>query len=271
MSYRDLFDIAGRRILVTGATGILGRHYCNGFAELGAHLCLVDLDANACETLARELADKHGIKAIGLGVNIADRAQVVRLAQDAEDKLGPIDILLNNAASKGKSLEAFFAPVEEYSDETWREIMQVNLDGVFYVAQQIGARMAERGHGSIIQVASIYGVVGPDQRIYEGSEYMGRPINTPPVYSASKAGVIGLTRYLATYWAGKGVRVNTLTPGGVESGQNERFQRQYASRAPLGRMAHEREMVGAAIFLASDASQYITGHNLIVDGGWSIW
>jgi NAD(P)-dependent dehydrogenase (short-subunit alcohol dehydrogenase family) len=132
--------------------------------------------------------------------------------------------------------------------------------------------MARRGGGgSIIQTASIYGIVAPDQRIYEGSEYHGRPINTPAVYSASKAGVIGLTRHLATYWAERGVRVNTLTPGGVSSGQNSEFSRRYAARVPLGRMAEADDMVGAAVFLASDASLYVTGQNIVVDGGLSAW
>jgi NAD(P)-dependent dehydrogenase (short-subunit alcohol dehydrogenase family) len=149
--------------------------------------------------------------------------------------------------------------------------MAVNLDGMFLVAREIGQRMARRGGGSIIQTASIYGALAPDQRIYEGSEYLGRPINTPPVYSASKAGVIGLTRHLAAYWADKGVRVNAITPGGVESGQNDTFQRRYAARVPMGRMARRDEMVGALIFLASDASSYITGQNIMVDGGLSAW
>ena len=131
--------------------------------------------------------------------------------------------------------------------------------------------MATQGLGSIIQTASIYAVVGPDQRIYEGSLYEGRPINTPPVYSASKAGVVGLTKYLATYWGGKGVRVNTLTPGGVASGQNETFVGRYSARVPLGRMADSKEIATALVFLASDASSYITGQNLIVDGGLSAW
>jgi NAD(P)-dependent dehydrogenase (short-subunit alcohol dehydrogenase family) len=149
--------------------------------------------------------------------------------------------------------------------------MAVNLDGMFLVARTIGAGMAMRGKGTIIQTASIYGVVGPDQRIYEGSEYLGRAINTPPVYSASKAGIIGLTRYLATYWGAAGVRVNTLTPGGVESGQNVEFTRRYSERVPVGRMARADEMVSALIFLASDASSYVTGQNIIVDGGLSAW
>jgi NAD(P)-dependent dehydrogenase (short-subunit alcohol dehydrogenase family) len=142
---------------------------------------------------------------------------------------------------------------------------------MFLVAQAIGSAMAARGAGSIIQTASIYGLLAPDQRIYEGSEYNGRPINTPAVYTASKAGVIGLTRHLATYWGPRGVRVNTLTPGGVSSGQNNTFSQRYSARIPLGRMAEADDLVGAAVFLASDASRYVTGQNLIIDGGLSAW
>jgi NAD(P)-dependent dehydrogenase (short-subunit alcohol dehydrogenase family) len=149
--------------------------------------------------------------------------------------------------------------------------MAVNLDGMFNVAQVFGAQMAERSYGSIVQTASIYGLMGPDQRIYEGSEYLGRAINTPAVYTASKAGVIGLTKHLATYWAARGVRVNTLTPGGVESGQNDTFKQRYGARVPLGRMARADEMVGAMLFLVSDAASYVTGQNIAVDGGLSAW
>jgi NAD(P)-dependent dehydrogenase (short-subunit alcohol dehydrogenase family) len=168
-------------------------------------------------------------------------------------------------------LEAFFAPIEDYELTTWREVMAVNLDAMFVVAQEIGKRMVSRGKGSIIQTASIYGIMAPDPRIYEGSYYLGREINTPPVYAASKAGVVGLSKYLATLWAPANVRVNTLVPGGVESGQNETFKQRYAARVPLGRMANAEEMVGALIYLASDASSYVTGHTLVVDGGLSAW
>jgi NAD(P)-dependent dehydrogenase (short-subunit alcohol dehydrogenase family) len=150
--------------------------------------------------------------------------------------------------------------------------MGVNIDGMFLMAQAAGRQMVAQGRGgSIIQTASIYGVVAPDQRIYEGSEYLGRPINTPAAYSASKAAVIGLTRYLASYWGANAIRVNTLTPGGVESGQNEVFSRKYSARVPLARMARADEMQSALLFLASDASSYMTGQNLIVDGGLTCW
>ena len=150
--------------------------------------------------------------------------------------------------------------------------MAVNLDGMFLVAQAVGKQMVAQGRGgSIIQTASIYGVMAPDHRIYEGSFYLGHQINTPAVYAASKAAVIGLTKYLATYWADKGIRVNTLTPGGTESGQNDEFIRRYSARIPLNRMANAHEMVGALLYLAADASSYVTGQNIIVDGGLDAW
>jgi NAD(P)-dependent dehydrogenase (short-subunit alcohol dehydrogenase family) len=266
-SYRALFDLAGKTAVITGACGILGRRFAEGFAEFGADLALVDLDEAAAGALAAELTRRHKAKAVGIACDVADPAAVKRLAE----RVGGAQILMNNAATKGSDLDAFFAPMEEFDLGTWREIMAVNLDGMFLVAQAIGGRMAERGGGSIIQTASIYGLLAPDPRIYEGSEYNGRAINTPAVYTASKAGVIGLTRHLATHWAPRGVRVNTLTPGGVASGQNSEFNRRYAARIPLGRMAEADDMVGAALFLASDASRYVTGQNIAVDGGLSAW
>jgi NAD(P)-dependent dehydrogenase (short-subunit alcohol dehydrogenase family) len=270
-TYRTLFSLAGKVALVTGGAGILGRGFCAGLADCGADVAVVDLDEGAARALAEELAATYGVRSIGIAADIADPAAVQGMAERAERELGPVAVLHNNAATKGGDLGKFLAPLEDYELETWREIMAVNLDGMFLVAREIGQRMARRGGGSIIQTASIYGALAPDQRIYEGSEYLGRPINTPPVYSASKAGVIGLTRHLAAYWADKGVRVNAITPGGVESGQNDTFQRRYAARVPMGRMAHRDEMVGALIFLASDASSYITGQNIMVDGGLSAW
>ena len=270
-SYRGLFDLNGKTAVITGACGILGRRFAAGLAEFGADLALVDLDAAATEKFAGEIADRHRVRAAGVTCDIADPDAVRAMAETVEATLGPVSILMNNAATKGKDVDAFFAPVERFDLATWREVMAVNLDGMFLVAQAIGARMAEEGGGSIIQTASIYGLLAPDQRIYEGSEYNGRAINTPAVYTASKAGVIGLTRHLATYWADRGVRVNTLTPGGVSSGQNSEFSRRYAARIPLGRMAEADDMVGTAIFLASDASRYITGQNIAVDGGLSAW
>jgi NAD(P)-dependent dehydrogenase (short-subunit alcohol dehydrogenase family) len=270
-TYHRLFDLGGKTAVITGACGILGRRFAAGLAEFGAALAVVDLDQGATAALAREIEGRYGVPARDIACDIADPAEVRGMVETVEATLGAPAILMNNAATKGGNLDAFFAPVERFDLATWREIMAVNLDGMFLVAQAIGAGMAERGYGSIIQTASIYGVMAPDQRIYEGSLYNGRSINTPAVYSASKAGVIGLTRHLAAYWAPRGVRVNTLTPGGVASGQNDEFARRYSARVPMGRMAEADDLVGAAVFLASDASRYVTGQNIIVDGGLSAW
>lgn len=269
---QQLFSLKGKNAIVTGAAGILGRRFCMGLAEFGANVALVDLDQDAVNIFARELSDGYGVKAVGIACDISSPESVRNMVAKSVTELGEVNILHNNAAGKSNDLDAFFAPFEEYSLEQWREIMSVNIDGMFLVAQAVGKQMVMQGKGgSIIQTASIYGIMAPDQRIYEGSFYMGRQINTPAVYSASKAAVVGLTKYLATYWSEKGIRVNTLTPGGVESGQNEEFKRNYSARIPLGRMAQRDEMVGALIYLASDASSYVTGHNLIVDGGLQAW
>lgn len=262
-----LFDLSGRTAIVTGGCGILGQHFCKGLATHGANVVVVDLQQEAADALAVQLPGKP----LAYALDITDEASVKTMVQDVEKQYGRIDILHNNAAAKPKELARFFDSPETFSMDIWREVMQVNLDALFVVARHVGGYMAQQGSGSIIQTASIYGVLGPDSRIYEGSDYMGHQINTPPVYSASKAGVVGLTKYLATHWAEKNVRVNTLTPGGVESGQNDTFKQKYSARIPLGRMAQPQEMVGALLFLASDASSYITGQNIMVDGGLSAW
>jgi NAD(P)-dependent dehydrogenase (short-subunit alcohol dehydrogenase family)/CMP-N-acetylneuraminic acid synthetase len=267
---RGRFDLAGKVAVVTGGAGILGRHFATALAEHGAAVAIIDID-DAVNEMSASIREKFAGRAIGIPCDITVEHAVRAAADRIERELGPIDILLNNAATKSRDLAAFFEPTESYGLDTWREVMAVNIDAMFLVAREIGGRMAKRQRGSIIQTSSIYGVVAPDPRIYEGSQYLNRPINTPPVYSASKAAVIGLTRHLATYWGPFNVRVNAITPGGVESGQNDTFKTRYSERVPLGRMAQADEMVGALILLASDASSYITGQNIIVDGGLTAW
>ncbi len=272
ISQKALFNLSGKTALVTGASGILGRHFCNGLAEAGADVALVDIRADAVTELAGEIATKHDVKAQGFVCDVSDPASVAQMVAAVVAAFGHIDILHNNAAGKSDDLDAFFAPFEDYAFAQWRQIMAVNLDGMFLVAQAVGKQMVVQGKGgSIIQTSSIYGLMGPDQRIYEGSFYLGRQINTPAVYSASKAGIIGLTKYLATYWADKGIRVNAIAPGGAESGQNDEFMRRYSARIPMGRMAKPHEIVGALLYLASDASSYVTGQTIAVDGGLDAW
>lgn len=269
--FRGLFDLTGRVAVVTGGTGILGRRFTAALADHGASVAILDLDADAVRGSAEELRGEYGVPAAGFVCDVADPTSVRETIDAVEAALGPIDVLHNNAASKSSSLEGFFAPLEDVSLETWREVMAVNLDGMFLVAREVGTRMVERRRGSIVQTASIYGVVAPDQRIYEGSSYLGMRISSPVVYSASKAGVVGLTRHLAAEWGPHNVRVNTLVPGGVRSGQNDTFLQRYSQRVPLGRMADADEMAGGLVFLASDASTYVTGQTLVVDGGLSAW
>ena len=267
----DLFDIAGKVAVVTGGAGLLGQVFCQALVTAGASVAIIDIDKNKADQTAKEIKKDKNQKVLAFACDIASPDSVSSMVKEVVNQLGRIDILLNNAASKGSNLDQFFTPFENYSLQTWREVMAVNIDGLFLVAQSVGNQMKAQGGGSIIQISSIYGVVAPDQRIYEGSEYNGRAINTPAVYSVSKAAVLGLTSYLSTYWADSKIRVNTLTPGGIASGQNNEFSKKYSNRVPLGRMGEATELTGALIYLASDASSYVTGQNIIVDGGLSAW
>ncbi|WP_417821473.1 SDR family oxidoreductase [Terasakiella sp.] len=262
-----------KNIVITGALGILGQVLCKTIAQSGAQVAVLDLDKEACEKFAAQLpiTTQNGVH-IGVGCDVRDPGSVSLSIEQICANFENVHGLLNNAATKTNNLNDFFEPFETYDLKTWQEVMSVNIDGMFLMAQAIGKHMGEKNiAGSIVQTASIYGVVGPDQRIYDGSYYMDREINTPAVYSASKAAVIGLSQYLATYWGDKGIRVNSLTPGGVESGQNNVFSKKYSQRVPLGRMASADEIAYAANFLLSDASSYINGQNLIVDGGLTAW
>ena len=262
-------SLAGQVALVTGGGGILGDHFCRGLVAAGAHVAVVDISLEA----ASRVAGEAGVETtVPFACDVADPASVARCVAAVLARFGRIDVLVNNAATKTRDVRAFFAPFETYSLDTWREVMSVNIDGMFLMAQAVGREMVAAGRGGrIVQTASIYGLVGPDSRIYEGSDYLGGPINTPAVYSASKAGVIGLTKWLATHWASANIRVNCLVPGGVGSGQNSVFGEKYSARVPMGRMARAEEMVGPLLFLTSEASSYVTGQVLAADGGWTAW
>jgi len=267
----DRFSLTGKVAIVTGGTGILGSASCRALSEHGARVVVLDRDQEACRALAGELSES-GNSALGLAVDIRNKSAIDEMVKKVVETFGRIDVLHNNAAWKSEDLSKFFAPFETYDLETWRDVFSVNVDGAMMMAQACGEQMIkQQSGGSIINVCSIYGISAPDQRIYEGSEYNGRPINTPGSYCASKAALVGLSQYLATYWGKDKIRVNILTPGGVESGQNQTFQDNYNRRVPLGRMASKEDLMGALVFLASDASQYVTGQNLVVDGGLTCW
>ncbi len=261
-----MFDLNGKVVVITGGAGILGSRMSRALADQQASVAIVDRAGAGAEALAAAIGQPARVR--GYAGDVTDRSALAALAARVETELGPVDVLVNNVATKS---ENFFEPFETFPLADWNEVMNVNTTGVMLSCQVFGAAMAKRGRGSIVTTLSIYGIAAPDQRIYEGSMYEGRAINTPAVYSASKAALLGLTRYLAAYWGHRGVRVNAITPGGVASGQNEEFSRRYSARVPLGRMAKVDEMSGAVVYLASDASSYVTGHNLVVDGGLTVW
>jgi NAD(P)-dependent dehydrogenase (short-subunit alcohol dehydrogenase family) len=268
----NLFSLEGKTALVTGALGLLGKHHCHALAEAGASVVAADLDPRQAHTFAAELEEQYGHGALGVATNITDPGSVESLKVQTLRRFMGIDVLVNNAAVDDVFVAAGREEVrfENYPLELWRRSLDVNVTGTFLCSQIIGAEMARRGQGSIINIASTYGIVAPDQSIYEkpdGSQTFFKS----PAYPTTKGAVISLTRYLATYWGRSGVRVNSLSPGGVENSQEHYFIRNYSARTPLGRMAKPTDYKGAIVFLSSDASSYMTGANLIVDGGWTAW
>jgi NAD(P)-dependent dehydrogenase (short-subunit alcohol dehydrogenase family) len=276
----DLFRLDGRVALVTGGAGLLGRRYCEALMQAGAQVVIGDLDGERAEALALELDAKRA-GALGLRLDVTSQASVTEAVEHVLHKFNRLDILVNNAAltvrggSERVSPADYFAPFEDYKLEVWEQALQTNLTGMLLCAQAAGRQMLSqqpRG-GVIVNISSTYGVVAPDQRLYEGvkSPYANTSFNTPVSYAVTKTAVLGLTRYLATYWGDKQIRVNALTPHGVFDNHDESFVRNFVYRSPMGRMARNDEYRGALLFLVSDASSYMTGANLIVDGGWTAW
>ncbi len=265
-SFCELASLEGRVALVTGGAGHIGRHAAACLAELGARVAIVDLDAEACNATARKIGEKWGNEAAGFDADIEDEASVRDLPRRVRDRLARLDILVNCAALVGTSgLEGWAVDFEKQSPDTWRRALETNLTGPFCLAQAAAGDLRASGHGAIVNVASIYGLVGPDWRLYEDTD-----MGNPAAYAASKGGLIQLTRWLATTLAPE-VRVNAIAPGGVFRATSEPFLSRYVAKTPLGRMAGEEDFKGAIGFLASDLSAYVTGQCLAVDGGWTAW
>jgi NAD(P)-dependent dehydrogenase (short-subunit alcohol dehydrogenase family) len=263
----DLFDLDQRVAIITGAAGLLGEQHAIALSDFGASVILTDIKGKPCVELAERIASKGRVQAIGLSCNVTEKTSWEEILSEAMRQFGRVDILLNNAAFTTESRSANYgASFTDFPLEDWNQILAVNLTGTFLGCQVIGRQMLQQGSGSIINIASLYGVVSPNHRMYPGTG-----IQQPVTYSVSKSGVLALTRYLATLWADQGVRVNSITPGGVYNGHSEAFTQRYASLSPMGRMAAKDEMRGAIAYLASSASAYCTGHNLVVDGGWTAW
>lgn len=261
------FDLTGKVVVVTGGTGLLGSAYCQGLADQGAQVVMADLAAADPVGKAQAVKTPDGRPAFGIACDVGVEADVIHLFEQVMAQFGQVNVVLNNAAATGEHLMrqgAVFTSFEESTLAVWEQAIRVNLTGVYLVAREGGKAMLKSGGGSMVNVSSTYGVVGPDHRIYDGLAF-----NSLPSYAAAKAGVHGLTRWLATYWGDKGIRVNTLVPGGVENNHDPEFVRRYTARVPLGRMAKREDMVGMMIYLASDASAYSTGQQFFVDGGWT--
>ena len=272
MSILEKFSLIGKSALVTGGAGLLGKEFCRALAEAGATVYLADQKDELVERATLDLQNLPG-KVIGMQMDVTDPVSIEQATTYISDHSGTLDVLVNSAA-----LDPKFDPdhprfydnaFESYPLDLWQAGISVNLTGPFLVSQAAVKLMVKQNRGSIINLCSTYGLVGPDQRVYEGTGKM--KTYKPVFYSVTKAGIMGFTRYLAAYYAGTGIRVNALSPGGVENGHDEQFVRNYSSRAILGRMARRDEMSGALLFLASEASSYMTGGNLVVDGGWTAW
>lgn len=264
----ELFSLRGKVAIVTGACGLLGKEHCRALATAGATVVAADLNGSDSQALAAELGADH----LGIGLDIADPSSLQAARELVLDRFGRIDVLVNNAAVndmfENPALAAEQSQFEHYPLDMFERSIKVNVTGMFLSCQVLGTPMAERGSGSIVNVASTYGMVGPDQSIYRNREGKQTFFKSPS-YPTTKGAVLNFTRYLAAYWGPKGVRVNSLSPGGVENGQEQWFVQNYSHKTLLGRMASPTDYRGALVFLASDASAYMTGANLVVDGGWT--
>ena len=265
MNIKKVFDFSNRVVVITGAAGLLGSEYANGFCQAGGNVVLADKNFVKCKKLAVELEKKYGVKPLPIKLDVTDPKSIKKMIEQIIKKFSKIDILVNNAIFPeiGKIKKTKF---EEFPLDIWKKGIDVNLTGMFLCSQQIGKIMVKQKNGVIINISSIYGIKGPDQRIYGKTK-----IIKSALYATTKGAVINFTKYLASYWNRTGVRVNTLSLGGVEENQDLTFKKKYSDKTMIGRMAKKDEYVGALLFLSSDASSYMTGSNLIIDGGWSAW
>lgn len=268
MSHDALFDVSRDIVLITGVNGQLGGRYARAFLERGARVAGLDLRP---PTGADALATDHPRTYRFFAADVTDKASLQAALAAILDHFGTPTVLVNNAAidSPPSAPPEENGPFEDYPEASWDRVLDVNLKGVYLCCQVFGAAMARAGQGAIINVASIYGVVSPDQNLYEYRRQRGEVFYKPVAYSASKSGILNLTRYLAVYWAKRNVRVNSLTIAGVFNHQEQAFLDAYCGRIPIGRMASADEYDGSVLFLASPASRYMTGANLVVDGGWT--
>jgi NAD(P)-dependent dehydrogenase (short-subunit alcohol dehydrogenase family) len=268
------FDLSGKVMVITGGAGLIGREFAAALAGAGARVILADIDLASAEQAAAEVDVTGGGTVTAVPLDVTDPRSVKAMVEGVVKEEGRLDALINNAAINPQPDTnpdvAHGNAFEHLSLEEWKRALSVDLTGAFLCAQAAGAQMLRQGGGIIINIGSTYGMVAPDQSIYEKTDGAGGYIK-PATYTVTKSALLGLTRYLAAYWAGKGIRVNTLTLGGIYNAQDEEFVKRYSRRTPLGRMADRSEVRGAIVFLTSDEASYMTGANVVLDGGWTAW
>lgn len=262
----QLINLSGRVAMITGGAGHIGRAAASTLAELGADIVLVDINSDALEQASLELTKEYGCKVLNVVIDMESNVQIESICETITKEFNQLDIVINNAAFVGASgLQGWVTDFANQTVETWRRAIEVNLTAPFSIVQSCLPLLQNSSQPSVINIGSIYGVLGPDMSLYEGTN-----MGNPAAYAASKGGLTQLTRWLATV-LGPNIRVNTISPGGVSRGQDAKFIERYIERTPLKRMATEEDFKGSIAYLASDLSSYVTGQNLIVDGGWSTW
>ncbi len=263
---KDLMSLERRVAIITGGAGNIGSTFGEALAELGASIVIADTLSEKCESVSNRISGEYNVETLPIVVDITSEEDATAIPDQILDRFGRIDILINCAAFVGSSnLKGWTTPFLEQSIKSWREAIEVNLTAVFTLIQACVPALKRTGNGTIINIASIYGITGPDMRLYENTS-----MGNPAAYAVSKGGLLQLTRWLATVLAPE-IRVNAITPGGVQRNQPEIFQKKYIERTPLQCMAREEDFKGSIAYLASDLSSYVTGQNLIVDGGWTSW
>lgn len=265
MNVKKLFDLSNKIVIITGSSGFLGSQFAEGFSQNGADVVLADINYSKSKKMEKTLKLKYNVNPLAVKLDVTNKKSIKKMITMTLKKFSKIDVLINNAffyeGKKGRSVS-----FEKFPLSIWNQALDVNLTGPFLCSQEVGAIMVKQKHGIIINISSIYGLVGADQRTYEKGGN-----RSTSVYATTKGGVLNFTRYLAAYWNNTGVRINSVSFGGIMENQDPSFIKNYSKKTMLGRMARKDEYVGALIFLASDASSYMTGANLVVDGGWTAW
>ncbi len=262
----NLFDLTGKIALITGGAGLLASEHAIALAEYGAKVIISDVNVDSCNQKKEKLKE-IGVEVEVMQLDVTSKDNWNTVVNQIIEKHNHIDILVNNAGFTNQSkTSSFDKSFENFPLEDWNAIMNVNLTGTFLGCQVVGAQMLKQKKGSIINIASLYGVVSPNHKMYPGTG-----ISQPVAYSVSKHGVVSLTKYLATLWAENGIRVNSLTPGGIFNGHDGLFLERFKNLNPIGRMSDKSELRGGIVYLASEASSHVVGHNLIIDGGWTAW